>query len=376
MCSAHLLPAPSSPSFVFICTLQVLANSVYCVSFSGKRDIEALRIKCSNAKCRWKGTLGMLAGHVTTCQFTPIPCPSACKNNDGEVNLFIRKDLASHVESECPNRDYRCEYCGEKGTFASISEVHDKTCEMKTVPCPNADCSDAIERQAIKRHLEDCPHTEVPCKYQKIGCSVKIVRRDISAHEEEEGRLHLQMAVDTIIAMGDKIAAISDSVTAKGNENATVALRPRESFSFKLGDFTEMKCQDKGFFSPRLYTSPYGYCVDIKVFPGGFGSGKGTHVSVFARFLEGRNDKELTWPFVGKVTFTILNQLEDRGHCKKMLCVSSDLNIRQGTDRGFGSFISHSDLYPSCKGNTQYLKDDTLYFKVSFGVPHSKPWLE
>lgn len=50
------------------------------------------------------------------------------------------------------------------------------------VPCSNADCTDTVERQSIKRHLEDCAHTEVSCKYQKIGCNVKIKRSAVSAH--------------------------------------------------------------------------------------------------------------------------------------------------------------------------------------------------
>ena len=40
-------------------------------------------------------------------------------------------------------------------------------------------------------------------------------------------------------------------------------------------------------------------------------SGKVTHVSVYVRLLEGAYDAGLSWPLMGTVTFTLLNQLAD-----------------------------------------------------------------
>ena len=37
----------------------------------------------------------------------------------------------------------------------------------------------------------------------------------------------------------------------------------------------------------------------------------GSYVSVYALLLEGKYDTELSWSFVGKVTFILLNHLED-----------------------------------------------------------------
>jgi hypothetical protein len=54
--------------------------------------------------------------------------------------------------------------------------------------------------------------------------------------------------------------------------------------------------------------------MDIEVHPDGKWHGKGTHVSLFVRVLEGRNDESLPWPLVGNVTFTLLNQLKDEDH--------------------------------------------------------------
>ena len=78
-------------------------------------------------KCEWKGTVGMLAGHLTTCEFIPMLCPKNCKNANGEITCFIKSELEKHLAEDCPNRDYKCEHCGKKGMHGTIMKVHDKT---------------------------------------------------------------------------------------------------------------------------------------------------------------------------------------------------------------------------------------------------------
>ena len=52
----------------------------------------------------------------------------------------------------------------------------------------------------------------------------------------------------------------------------------------------------------------------ISVVPNGNDEGKGSHVSVFIKLLEGPNDESLHWPFLGTVELELLNQLADSGH--------------------------------------------------------------
>ena len=337
-------------------------NNIFCL---GKRDIRALAVKCSNEErgCDWEGTLGSLEEHVTKCEFTLIPCPNECKDDEERVQQLMRKDFASHLETECPNRDYECEHCGEKGTYADI-QVHHATCEEKIVSCPNDDCTDTIERQNHQKHLDTCIFTEVSCKYRSLGCDVKMKRKDIPEHENED-KLHLHMALDKIVTMDADI---------------TKALRKKKSFVFRMRDFVKRKEEDTEFHSSSFYTGPHGYHMRIRIYSGGTDTGEGTHVSIYGQFLDGKNDKELTWPFEGEITFTLLNQLEDKNHYIDTADVTSDDNVkvRHGAfdNYGFPCFISHSDL--SRTSGVQYLKDDTLYFKVLVDTPNLniKPWLE
>lgn len=182
----------------------------------GLKDVLALRVKCNgvNGECKWEGTVSALEAHVVTCEFALVPCPNRCKGQNGRIKLITKKAVAEHLEKACPNRDYECVYCGEKGMYAGI-DIHDVICEKKTLPCPNAECTDTIERQGIKRHLEECIYTEVPCKYQRLGCIVKMKRSDITVHEDDD-RLHLHMALDTIATNQRKIVAIEENIGVIG----------------------------------------------------------------------------------------------------------------------------------------------------------------
>ena len=46
-----------------------------------------------------------------------------------------------------------------------------------------------------------------------------------------------------------------------------------------------------------------------------------------------------------------------------------------GDNWGRHHLIPHSQLGRDPVKNTQYLKDDTLYFRVSVDIPDYKPWL-
>ena len=321
-----------------------------------------MSVKCENVEtgCEWKGTVGTLADHLKTCGFTMLPCSKECKDEDGKVNCFMRKDLDQHLAEDCPNRDYECQYCEEKGTYATI-QVHDKTCEKKILPCTNDDCSKGMERQQLYHHVQfECEFTVVKCKYSNIGCNVELKRKDVEAHEQDD-TLHLHMAIDQVTLLNDKCKVLS-YMLGKG------------SMTFKLTEFQKKKENNIVFHSPSFYTGPSGYHVMVAVYANGNGDGKGNYLSVFVWFLEGTYNAELKWPFIGKVTLTLLNQEEDNNHHEMTLNILNTTNIKAGianNNWGYPKFISHSDLT-----SKPYLRDDTLYFKVSVEVDGHKPWLE
>ena len=311
------------------------------------------------------GTVGTLKEHLTTCEFALIPCPKECKGEDAKaIRQLMKKDVKIHLKNDCPNRDDKCEYCGMKGTHENIKVVHDKICKKKILPCSNDVCKKKVRREDMDKHVNDyCEYTMVPCKYENIGCSKRMIRKDIKEHEEDDDKAHLHMALDVL---KDKVHV--------------PMLKQGTSITFKLTNFTSKKDEDAVFYSP-FYSSPGGYHLVIRVDAYGFGDGAGTHVSVFCAVKKGQYDDELKWPFNGKVICTLLNQLHDEKHHTAYADFKDlkpdDPHMKPGGGgMGRPKFIPHSMLTHNSENGTQYLKDDTLYFRVSVDMPEHKPWLE
>ena len=100
--------------------------------------------------------------------------------------------------------------------------------------------------------------------------------------------------------------------------------------------------------------------------------------------MKGENDDFLQWPFTGKVTFKLLNQLEDKNHHSMTTMFPSDNECiqrvvneeRASLGWGKSTYISHSNLGHNKPKNCQYLKDDCLVFKISVNAKSSPtPWL-
>ncbi len=58
----------------------------------------------------------------------------------------------------------------------------------------------------IKNHLsEECGHTVISCKYMSIGCDVKLKRKDMRAHEQDD-KAHLNKALNSMLELKEKMA--------------------------------------------------------------------------------------------------------------------------------------------------------------------------
>ena len=320
---------------------------------------------CANSErgCQWTGTVGTLDSHIASCQFALVPCPNKCEEDTGAGELLlIREHLEQHLKTECPNRAYECPHCGEKGTYAIITEDHDQICEKKIVACPNkgSGCSLSMERGKITEHVSsNCDYTEVACVYESMGCGVRMLRKDINDHQENEDKVHLHLVLKTVVAREEQHKTLSEG----------------EAVVFKLPGYASRKEKNETFYSTPFYTHPGGYKMCINVDANGYGDGEGTHVSVFIKLLEGRYDSQLHLPFLGTATVQVLNQLGDSSHHKEVITCNASDNMRAGISIGYHEFVPHSSLGHNPATNTHYLQDDALFFRVSVNVDNRKPWL-
>ena len=317
---------------------------------------------CNNSEngCGWVGELRSLDNHLTACEYLLLRCTNECMENNKEVRI-LRRDLDQHLEYKCPNRQYQCPHCKDTGRYCDISTTHLDTCPKVKISCPNTECKVILARCDISAHRSTCQFEKVPCKYAGIGCEEKLPRKDLQPHESND-TFHLHLAIETI------------------NEQQV----KKRLCTFKFSEFSQYKFSEQEWYSPPFYTRPGSYKMCIRVNANGNDEGAGTHVSVYAYLMKGKNDDNLPWPFTGEVTITLLNQLEDKNHHSGTMSFPPDSDIsgrvvdREIATTGYGhpKFISHAQLSYDAAKNCQYLKDDCLYLRIKVqAAKPAKPWL-
>ena len=366
--------------------------------------------------CEWKGTVGTLEEHLGTCLYARLPCPKGCKDGNGKASQFMRKDLADHLVEDCPHRDYKCPYCGEDGTYMDITDIHDVFCDKKIVNCYNSGCLRMMERCKVVSHVaEECDYMVIPCKYKEIGCAVIKHRLDMPTHEEDD-KFHLHMAIDTTLELKKKIAelelshqeAIASVVqqsevrmtkleealaivlniqsrsaaalesstpasvsSATASESAPVTKAKKNPAklvsSFEIKQFNARKAGTKGVYQSPAFVADAGRKMSVEVDVSGKSAGTGKHISVVLHISKGKKNESLSWPLVGEVIITLLNQLqESKNHYLRSIPLRVEDDVRPGTKISLRLFVAHGELAHNPSLNTQFLKDNTLKFGVYF----------
>ena len=147
---------------------------------------------------------------------------------------------------------------------------------------------------------------------------------------------------------------------------------------FTISEYSNRKQFYNQYYSPPFTTSPQGYTLCLVVDANGYGSGEGSHLSIFAYIMKGQHDDRLQWPFTGTIIIELLNWLEDKKHYKKTLKIDrNNVFVRvtegeYGNNYGSSQFISHSSLTSSTT-NTQYLYQDCICVRVQVYCPPPLP---
>ncbi|XP_065907521.1 TNF receptor-associated factor 5-like [Dysidea avara] len=125
----------------------------------------------------------------------------------------------------------------------------------------------------------------------------------------------------------------------------------------KMSEYTKKKRDEVDWFSDPFYTHHKGYKIQLNVVAAGYGSTKGTYLSVFV-FHKGNlhNDQSLK----GHCEIKLLNQISNSEHYVK----TSNVNTTRRLLWHNKQFIAHKDLH-NITSTCQYIKDDSIFFKVS-----------
>ena len=141
--------------------------------------------------------------------------------------------------------------------------------------------------------------------------------------------------------------------------------RPLAPPIITMTNYQQHKRDNDNWFSPPLYTHPQGYKICLSVYANGWGTGEGTHVSVYVYFMKGEFDDTLKWPFRGSILFQLLDEVNGEDHVSHTVPYDDKVSGARITEggraphgHGVNNFIAHSALRPT------YLHNDTLFFQV------------
>ena len=349
------------------------------------RRVRNFKVKCPNSGkgCQWQGNLGDAEEHTAAdCDCGQL----VMCYNDGCDEEIERRHLVNHMYHECPQRVYICPFCDKEDTYLKVTTTHFTVCDNFLLPCP-AVCGECqLVRKNMAKHLSiDCPNELVPCTYAIAGCQQIVKRKDLQTHLQDK-ELHLDTVVSSYLSLShhfqDLLQGGSPKIPLLFRPwlQSTPTCYPRPPWVIELGRFQEKKEKDEEWFSDPVHSHFGGYKMCLSVYAKGRSTGTGTHVSVYVYLMRGDNDDNLKWPFKGTITVNLLNQLQDGQHHTKELwsqysCVSERVSGRvTGRERaciGHGQpcFISHQELRYRASSNCQYLKDDTLFFRVDCFKP-------
>ena len=137
--------------------------------------------------------------HRETCPLEAIVCPFT--NHSFKI---LRRDIQTHTK-ECDFRPCRCQYCGFRGTYTSITgkgktppkHCHYDTCDEYPLDCPNKCLAREIKRKNLKKHREKCPLELLDCPFKYAGCSNTEQRKDMDCHCRESMQEHLLLVAQS-----------------------------------------------------------------------------------------------------------------------------------------------------------------------------------
>ena len=137
--------------------------------------------------------------------------------------------------------------------------------------------------------------------------------------------------------------------------------------------FSVHKRNEAVLFTEPFYTRQGGYKLALCVYPNGFGSVKGTYLSVFAGLMKGENDQSLPFPFSGIIVIKLLNWMQDAKHVEDSLPFDEATLVKYREQLTTGQMITGPgyDILPHTKlmeesSDHQYLYEDKLCFQILF----------
>ena len=280
-----------------------------------------------------------------------------------------------------------CKMCAERlkrdGTTCPMckavdfSPVKDKFFERKVnelkVKCPAREdgCSWTGEYGQLPAHALACSQQITECEFAFAGCTARMARKRLERHVGESTQRHISLLAERLVQRDAEIKSLQDHIKLLEKRLCSF-IRPADMF---LTDFEQRKAADERWRGPPFYSHLAGYKMCLVVDANGTANGKGTHVSVFVYLMAGENDDVLKWPMRAEVCIQMCNQRNESYHWQETVHFN-DQAPPESTERvvgrnkapkgrGRNQFALHSKLVLDESTNCQYLKENSLRFRIS-----------
>ena len=329
-----------------------------------EREIRNLIVKCQNSSrgCEWEGELGNVESHQNgVCGYQLVQCGNKC---GAEME---RRDVEKHKKDHCELRMYRCPYCpiftSYLDTYKKVTSEHFKECYNFPLDCPNNCEEKRIRRGVMSSHLAICPEKVVPCRYQSLGCKVRLPRKQMKDHLKDKDT-HLDIAMATTSELVAKLNKVESehSVSIRNLEKQMRAVLEKTSTEVELPPpvppskpwlkedlfpryppcTLRVELDEDGYgVSPHFFSHPGGYRLVFQV----------DYYKIEP--VDHPDNYSLKWPIGITVNYFLLNQEEDKDHHRRKY--SREITSPKDTTM----MVMPYKLPARC------IKDGSLYIKIT-----------
>ena len=333
-----------------------------------EREIRNLMVKCQNSSrgCEWEGELGNVESHQNgVCGYQLVQCGNRC---GAEME---RREVEKHEEDHCELRRYKCPYCWHRDTYKKVTSEHFKECAGFPLDCPHNCGKKGIRRGHMSSHLALCPEEVVPCRYQSLGCKVKLPRKQIKDHLKDKDT-HLDIAMATTSELVAKLNKVEfeHSVSIRNLEKQMRAVLKKTStgvdlpppvppskpwlkedlFSCYFPCTLRVELDKEGYgVSSHFFSHPGGYRLEL------YAGHTGMYIDYCIDPVDHPDNYSLKWPIKITVNFVILNQEEDKDHVH----MEDSREITSPKHTIWSIFLSSETLPP------RFIKDNSLHIKIT-----------
>ncbi|POR34568.1 Ubiquitin conjugation factor E4 [Tolypocladium paradoxum] len=139
-----------------------------------RTQLNSLMVKCPyhGRGCNRELRREVVESHATTeCRYRELCCP------DTNCDKKLRN---KPKDEQCPHREVACTHCDAKIDEAD-NDVHLLSCSKAKTRCQG--CWQLIQRSQLDSHRSlECDGAEIGCPYQDVGCPIRAIRGEMSAH--------------------------------------------------------------------------------------------------------------------------------------------------------------------------------------------------